>query len=223
MDFKRGIISNVMDILLPLAAIITLIFLITIIRINIEAEQKIVQQSFYQITESIIEKTCDSDCFQSSTIPILTSINKIDAIDIYVYDEDMNMISPASDVQLDMVLDMSIGSELYDLVLNSVDGDLIEIYYKDGYDVWFHWIYVPVMDKEYLFIYGLDMSKLDYTFPHVLTYLATFIILAYALKTNFVDKMIYMKIMQGSQKRLIDNFSYRKYDDIYSSKREGGK
>jgi len=224
MEFKRGVFSNAMDIILPLAAIIILLLLITNIRINIEEEQRVVQQSFYEITEAIIENTLDEYYFYASTLPILNSINNIEAIDIYVYDENINMIAPIVDDDFDIILDMSIDSEFYNMVMNSSHGDFHEFHYRQGYDVWFHWLHVDVMDAEYLFIYGLDMSKLDYTFPHVLTYLATFLILAFALKTNFVDKMIYMKIMQGNQRRLIDNFAYRKYDDIYNGDtKQGGR
>jgi len=212
-EFKRNKFSGILDLLLPLVVIAILITLMNRSRIEVNQIRMEHLHDFSAIVTIALSTSQTREGLNYRIDQMSEYINSMVDKAVFIYDDGLNQVTSNNDHDSELNFDIKQDKELRTLVESEDRGQFAKEINGLRYDIHFEWIHIEVLDRSYLVMYTINQKIMDFTFLYVLTYISIFGVLAYAIKTNFVDRIIYAKILQGNQKRLIDDFGYRKHDE----------
>lgn len=211
--FKQSPYNKIINVIIPVAIIIIMIVLTTRVSSHVMGIRETRASDFMNIMSISILSPCDEDIVDPNchrTIAIMSYINSIDNKHVIFYNENLEILYPP--YEYGVILDFNGDHVSIGLYIHEHEyGHIQEIIDGTKKYIYFQWVYGND-GMRYLLIYLTNQYNLDFTYLYILSHIVIILVLIFAIKTNFVDHMIFMKILSKGNKSAIDNFKYRKYD-----------
>lgn len=220
MQLQRSKISSIMDILLPVLAVVALLILMIVVSKHVVLLKNTYAKEVQELIRISLVTSYSDGGLADRSEQISKMLNASQHKEIHIYDD--------IDDNPELVERSDKGAGLSKEQINRLNKIIPDI--KNGIidpigsldeNTHYQFIYVPYAGRNYLIVCMLGENIIDFEWEYVLVWLTIFIILAFSIKMNLVDKMIYIKILTQEKKRLVDNFGYRVYDEEEDSKEKG--
>lgn len=222
--YKKPKFSSIIDTIIPVFLIAIIMAFILLSNQYTSGIRDKYTSDFMSIFDAIIEEPCDGyGGINKTAVSIIEHINSLDGKSavIYLFDEEINDLVPyTSGKTLESYRINPDYAEFDTLLKTEESGYFMVKALKTEFYVHFQWFTIdaPSCTNRYLIVYAIDQGLFEQPLVTNLRYVAVLIFMAYWLKVNFYDRSIYMKILQGTQKRIISKFEYTRieaamYDD----------
>jgi len=198
-----------LDIVLPIVVILLLLFAAYRTTIEVERMREEYISDFSTVINIALSTSTTTEGLKDRIDDMTTYINALGDKAIFIYCDELDLVN----YPIPFILNLSEETLVHQTVMSHDSGRITKYIDYVRQELCFHWIYIQAVDRKYLVIFVINQHVLDFTIIQIIIHIVIFLVLAYALKTNFVDTLILSKVLQRTQKRSIDNFEYRKYTE----------